>query len=126
MKTNRMMSPETYLDTAAAASGITIADLVAHIEASGVATARVDPQRGPVMEFTTENSRIIPLVVVVGWKDGAGEWNVKAEAGPGQTVSQDTLTAYEVATLNRVKRNAAAAYEAQAAGIPAQAVEAAA
>jgi len=109
MKTNRMMSAETYLDIAAAAKGITIADIVAHIEANAVATASIDPQRGTVMEFTTEDSRIIPVVVVVGWKDGAGEWSVRAEAGPGRTVSADTLLAYEITALNRVKRNRAAA-----------------
>ena len=60
-----------------------------------------------VMEFTSPFSPIIPMVVVRGGISG-GVARVQSEAGPGQTVSANTLAACETVALGRLEANRAA------------------
>ena len=60
-----------------------------------------------VMEFTSPFSPIIPMVVVRGGIS-YGVARMSAEAGPGQSVSANTLAACETVALGRLEANRAA------------------
>ena len=95
---------------------ITFADMVLAIENDDVVT--VSDRGGRLcMEFTPSFLRV-PIAVVYGTLSMDG-WSVKAEVGPGHTLSLETLEAYEYVALRRIARNqstrlAALAYKASA------------
>ena len=60
-----------------------------------------------VMEFTSPYSPIIPMVVVRGSISG-GVVRMVTNAGPGQSVSANTLAACETVALGRLQANRAA------------------
>ena len=78
------------------------ARLVAFIENDFIITVK-----DGVMKFTSPFSPIIPMVVVRGGISG-GVARVQAEAGPGQSVSANTLAACETVALGRLEANRAA------------------
>ena len=96
---------------------ITFADMVLAIENDDVVT--VSDKGGRLcMEFTGPGSQVAPFASVYGTLSMDG-WSVKAEVGPGHTLSLETLEAYEYVALRRIARNqntrlAALAYKASA------------
>ena len=113
-------------------TGLTLADMIAHIEENNVMTPDMDAQ---AMEFTGGGSWIVP-VCVVHYEWLFGDYSVSAEAGPGQTLNFDTLLAYEIVAkqiLNRAAAKASAkaltayaskSYASDAAGMTAGLMEA--
>ena len=96
---------------------ITFADKVLAIENDDF-VAVSDAGGRLFMEFTPPFLRV-PIAVVYGTLSIDG-WSVKAINGPGQTLTQETLDAYEYVALRRIARNqntrlAAVAYKASAA-----------
>jgi len=78
------------------------AELVTLIENDFVLTVK-----DGVMEFTSPSSPIIPVVVIWGGIVN-GVARVQAVAGPGQSVSANTLAACETVALGRLEANRAA------------------
>ena len=78
------------------------AELVAFVEDTYILTVK-----DGVMEFTSPSSPIIPVVVIWGGIVN-GVARVQAVAGPGQTVSANTLAACETVALGRLEANRAA------------------
>ncbi len=133
MKTNRMMSAETYLDTAASAKTITIADYIQHVRqvysqerytigGDAFLAFRVPGQAGDAGMICTVFCTFDGQAVLV-----------KGYAGSRYHVPADLLTAFEIVAKQTVENymaeqasKAATAYKAQAAGIPAQKMEIAA
>ena len=97
---------------------ITFADMVLSIENDDVVS--VSDKGGRLcMEFTGPGANTAPFASVYGTLSMDG-WSVKAEVGPGHTLSLETLEAYEYVALRRIARNqntrlAALAYKASAA-----------
>ena len=78
------------------------AELVAFIETTYILTVK-----DGVMEFTSPSSPIVPMVVVRGSISG-GVVRMVTKAGPGQSVSANTLAACETVALGRLQANRAA------------------
>ena len=96
---------------------ITFADMVLAIENDDVVTV-TDKGGRLCMEFTGPGANTAPFASVYGTLSMDG-WSVKAEVGPGHTLSLETLEAYEYVALRRIARNqstrlAALAYKAAA------------
>ncbi len=134
MKTNRMMSAETYLDTAAAAaSGPTIADYIQHVRQ--VYSQERDTMGGDAfLAFHVPGQAGDAGVICIVFCAFDGQAvAVKGYPGSRYHVPADLLTAFEIVAKQTVENymaeqasKAATAYKAQAAGIPAQKMEIAA
>ena len=78
------------------------AELVAFVESDYILTVK-----GGLMEFTSPSSPIVPVVVIWGSISG-GVVRMVTKAGPGQSVSANTLAACETVALGRLQANRAA------------------
>ena len=85
------------------------AELVAFVETTYTLTVK-----DGVMEFTSPSSPIVPVVVIYGGISCGGVARMFAAAGPGQSVSANTLAACETVALGRLQANRAARLDEQA------------